>query len=170
MLDQYGQSGIYHRPRTQQNEALDIFAAPDLLIAVSGTDVRALASVRCCPFPPAQSHAPLTHRKKNTLHSRQNGASAPAQAVLIVGTGPAGLFAACELLRHGVMPRVVERRLTPHHETRGTALQPAVLDIIDRGGLIEPFLHAGVRIREIQLLGPGLQEIVSAKFAGIGCH
>ena len=45
-----------------------------------------------------------------------------------------------------------------------------MLDIIDRGGLIEPFLHAGVRIREIQLLGPGLQEIASAKFAGIGCH
>src|SRR5580692_10674988 len=48
------------------------------------------------------------------LHSRQDGAPAPAPTVLIVGTGPAGLFAACELLRHGVKPRVVERRLTPH--------------------------------------------------------
>src|SRR5215831_11286861 len=92
-----------------------------------------------------------------------------APAVLIVGTGPAGLFAACELLRHGVKPRVVERRLAPHHEARGTALQPAVLEIIDRGGLIEPFLHSGVRIRQVQLLGPGLQEITTTKFAGIGC-
>ena len=74
----------------------------------------------------------------------ENGASAPMPNALIVGTGPAGLFAACELLRHGVRPRVVERRLAPHHETRGTALQPAVLDIIDRAGLIEPFLRAGV--------------------------
>ncbi len=104
------------------------------------------------------------------LHSRQNGASAPAPTVLIVGTGPAGLFAACELLRHGVKPRVVERRLAPHGETRGTALQPAVLEILDRGGLIEPFLRAGVRIRHIQLLGPGLREIVSANFADIGCE
>jgi 2-polyprenyl-6-methoxyphenol hydroxylase-like FAD-dependent oxidoreductase len=103
------------------------------------------------------------------LHSRQDGAPAPAPTVLIVGTGPAGLFAACELLRHGVKPRVVERRLTPHHETRGTALQPAILEIIDRGGLIEPFLRAGVRIRQVQLLGPGLQEIATAKFADIGC-
>jgi 2-polyprenyl-6-methoxyphenol hydroxylase-like FAD-dependent oxidoreductase len=68
-------------------------------------------------------------------------APAPAPTVLIVGTGPAGLFAACELVRHGVKPRIVERRLAPHHETRGTALQPGVLEIIDRGGLIEPFLR-----------------------------
>ncbi len=98
---------------------------------------------------------------------RQNGVSLPA--VLIVGAGPAGLFAACELLRHGVKPRVVERRLAPHHETRGTALQPAVLEILERGGLIEPFLRASVRIRHIQLLGPGLREIATASLTGIGC-
>jgi 2-polyprenyl-6-methoxyphenol hydroxylase-like FAD-dependent oxidoreductase len=93
----------------------------------------------------------------------------PNAAVLIVGTGPAGLFAACELVRHGVKPRVVERRLAPHHEARGTALQPATLEIIERAGLIEPFLRAGVCIRQVQLLGPGLQEISTTKFAGIGC-
>ena len=102
------------------------------------------------------------------LHSRQNGVSTPAPIVLIVGTGPAGLFAACELLRHGVKSRVVERRLAPHGETRGTALQPAVLEILKRGGLIEPFLRAGVRIRQIQLLGPGLREIMTENFAGTG--
>jgi 2-polyprenyl-6-methoxyphenol hydroxylase-like FAD-dependent oxidoreductase len=90
-------------------------------------------------------------------------------AVLIVGTGPAGLFAACELVRHGVKPRVVERRLAPHHEARGTALQPATLDVVERAGLIESFLHAGVRIRQAQLLGPGLREISTTRFAGIGC-
>ena len=89
--------------------------------------------------------------------------------VLIVGAGPAGLFAACELVRHGVTPRIVERRLTPHHEARGTALQPAVLEVLDRGGLVEPFLNAGVRIKHIQLLGPGLREIASEHFAGAGC-
>jgi 2-polyprenyl-6-methoxyphenol hydroxylase-like FAD-dependent oxidoreductase len=96
-------------------------------------------------------------------------ATEPAPSVLIVGAGPAGLFAACELLRHGVKPRIVERRAAPHHETRGTALQPAVLEIIDRAGLIEAFLRAGVRIRRVQLLGPGQREIATANFAGIGC-
>jgi 2-polyprenyl-6-methoxyphenol hydroxylase-like FAD-dependent oxidoreductase len=49
------------------------------------------------------------------------------------------LFAACELFRHGVRPRVVERRLEPHHQARGTALQPAVLEMLDRAGLIDPW-------------------------------
>ena len=96
--------------------------------------------------------------------------AAPAPTVLIVGAGPAGLFAACELLRHGIRPRVVERRIEPHHEARGTALQPAVLEMLERGGLIEPFLDAGVRIRRIQLLGPGQREIVTEEFGGAGCR
>ena len=101
--------------------------------------------------------------------SRQIGEGAHAPTVLIVGAGPGGLFAACELLRHGVRPRIVERRLAPHREARGTALQPAVLEMLERGGLIEPFLRAGVRIRNIQLLGPGLREIASEHFADTGC-
>jgi 6-methylpretetramide 4-monooxygenase / 4-hydroxy-6-methylpretetramide 12a-monooxygenase len=95
-------------------------------------------------------------------------ASAPVPTVLIVGSGPAGLFAACELIRHGIKPRVVERRLAPHHEARGTALQPAVLEMIDRAGLIEPFLRAGVHIRQVRLLGPAMREIAATRFAGIG--
>jgi hypothetical protein len=104
-----------------------------------------------------------------TLPVNSIGRSAADSTVVIVGAGPAGMFAACELLRHGVRPRVVERRHEPHHEARGTALQPATLDIIDRAGLIEPFLRAGVPIRQVRLLGPDLQPIASTKFAGIGC-
>ena len=44
-----------------------------------------------------------------------------------------------------------------------------VLEMIERAGLIEPFLHAGVHIRRIQLLGPGLREIATENFAGAGC-
>lgn len=101
--------------------------------------------------------------------SRQIGEGAHAPTVLIVGAGPGGLFAACELLRHGVRARVVEQRLAPHREARGTALQPAVLEMLERAGLINHFLRAGVRIRHIQLLGPGLREIASVHFAGTGC-
>lgn len=88
--------------------------------------------------------------------------------MLIVGTGPAGLFAACELLRHGVRPRVVERRLEPHHQARGTALQPAVLEMLDRAGLIDPFLQASVHIRHLHVLGPGLQEVATTNLGDIG--
>jgi 2-polyprenyl-6-methoxyphenol hydroxylase-like FAD-dependent oxidoreductase len=108
------------------------------------------------------------HQENGTLNSGEAGETASAPNVLIVGTGPAGLFAACELVRHGVVPRIVELRPAPHHETRGTALQPAVLESIDRAGLVEPFLRSSVHIRQVQLVGPGLHEIAATVFSGTG--
>jgi len=89
--------------------------------------------------------------------------------VLIVGAGPAGLFAASELMRHGVKPRVVEQRTAPHHETRGTAIQPAVLEVLDRGGVLSRFLETGVHVGEVELMGPGLRSIGLTLFGELGC-
>ena len=102
------------------------------------------------------------------MNSGELSKSSSAPTVLIVGTGPAGLFAACELVRHGVVPRIVELRPAPHHETRGTALQPAVLESIDRAGLIEPFLRGSVHVKRVQLIGPGLREIAASAFSDNG--
>ena len=95
--------------------------------------------------------------------------STPSARVLIVGAGPAGLFAASELMRHGVKPTIVERRLAPHKETRGTVIQPAVLEILDRGGVVEAFLDGAVHIKQIELLGPDLKQIALTELAGLGC-
>lgn len=95
--------------------------------------------------------------------------SEAAPEVLIVGAGPAGLFAASELLRPGVRPRIVERRTAPHHETRGTAIQPAVLEILDRGDVVDRFLAAGVHISEIELMASGLKQIALTELTGVGC-
>jgi 2-polyprenyl-6-methoxyphenol hydroxylase-like FAD-dependent oxidoreductase len=123
---------------------------------MSVTDRRARAGLRIDP------------QESSALNSREPGKTASAPTVLIVGTGPAGLFAACELVRHGVVPRIAELRSAPHHETRGTALQPAVLESIDRAGLIEPFLHASVHVKQVQLIGPGLREIAASAFTDNG--
>ena len=56
----------------------------------------------------------------------------------------------------------ITRRAGPPCSRRCSRLSTAA-------GLIEPFLRAGVRIRQLQLLGPGLREIAAVKFAGIGC-
>jgi 2-polyprenyl-6-methoxyphenol hydroxylase-like FAD-dependent oxidoreductase len=93
----------------------------------------------------------------------------PAQQVLVVGAGPAGLFAAAELARHGVRARLVEREPAPHREARATAIQPAMLELLDRAGVLDRFLEAGVPIRGVRFLGPGLEEIAAGRFAGIDC-
>jgi 2-polyprenyl-6-methoxyphenol hydroxylase-like FAD-dependent oxidoreductase len=68
-----------------------------------------------------------------------------------------------------VKPRIIERRLAPHHETRGTAIQPAVLELLHKAGVIEPFLAESVRIKEVEILGPGQARIGLAVLAGLGC-
>ena len=92
-----------------------------------------------------------------------------APKVLVVGAGPAGLLAASELLRHGVRSRLVERRQAPHKETRGTAIQPAVLEVLDRAGVVGGFLDAAVHIKQIELLGPGLKQLALTELAGLSC-
>ena len=97
------------------------------------------------------------------------GDAASAQQVLIVGAGPAGLFAATELARHGVGTRLVERNAAPHSETRATAIQPAVLEVLGRAGVLDRFLEAGMPVRGVRFYGPDLAEIAVGSFAGIGC-
>ena len=67
--------------------------------------------------------------------------------ILVIGAGPAGLLAACELARYGVGPRIVERRLVPHRQARATAIQPAGLELLARAGVLAPFLERSVRVR-----------------------
>jgi 2-polyprenyl-6-methoxyphenol hydroxylase-like FAD-dependent oxidoreductase len=97
------------------------------------------------------------------------GTNPDRQEVLIVGAGPAGLFAACELARYGVMPRVVEHRLVPHRQARATAIQPAGLELLARAGVLASFLETSVHVRRTRFFGPGRTEIGVSDFTGIGC-
>jgi 2-polyprenyl-6-methoxyphenol hydroxylase-like FAD-dependent oxidoreductase len=90
--------------------------------------------------------------------------------VLIIGAGPSGLFAAAELVRHGVKARLVERNLQPHREARATAIQPGTLEILDTVGLLPPFLEAAERIHCSRMYGPGMSEIASMSHDGIDCR
>lgn len=86
--------------------------------------------------------------------------------VLIIGAGPSGLFTACELARHGVRSRLIERTAAPHHQARGTAIQPASLELLARAGVVEPFLKEAVQVREVRIVGPGLVPLAEDRIDG----
>ncbi len=90
--------------------------------------------------------------------------------VLVVGAGPAGLFAAAELARHGVRARVVERAPEPHREARATAIQPGTLEILAQVGLLDRVLEASVQLPFARLFDSELAPIGEMKFADAGCE
>ena len=90
--------------------------------------------------------------------------------VLVVGAGPSGLFAACELARHGIKVRLVERELGRHREARATAIQPGTLEILDSVGLLSPFLETAEHVRCTRLYRADLSEFSAATFEGVDCR
>ena len=91
-------------------------------------------------------------------------------AVLVVGAGPSGLFAAVELARHGVPSRVVERQPRPHRQARASALQPATLEILYQAGVLDQVLANSVHLRCARLYDRTLSCVGETPFAGAGCR
>src|ERR1700756_501509 len=90
--------------------------------------------------------------------------------VLVVGAGPSGLFAACELARHGIKVRLVEREIRRHRQARATAIQPGTLEILDSVGLLSPFLETAEHVQCTRLYSADLSELRTATFKGADCR
>ncbi len=89
--------------------------------------------------------------------------------VLIIGAGPSGLFAAAELIRHGVDARLVEREVHSHHQARATTIQAGTLEILDSVGLLPPFIESAEQVRCTRIYGPDMSELRSTTFDGLDC-
>jgi 2-polyprenyl-6-methoxyphenol hydroxylase-like FAD-dependent oxidoreductase len=90
--------------------------------------------------------------------------------VLVVGAGPAGLFAAAELARHGIGARVIERAPAPHHQARATAIQPGTLEILAQVGLVDRIRAAAMELGFARLFDAQLEPVAELAFAGSDCQ
>ena len=66
-------------------------------------------------------------------------------AVVIVGAGPVGLVAACELAHRGVPVRIIDKLVKPTVESRAIAVHPRSCDMLDRMGVLDDLIATGVK-------------------------
>ncbi|MEV8092993.1 FAD-dependent monooxygenase [Kitasatospora sp. NPDC085879] len=76
----------------------------------------------------------------------ETGITASDVDVLVVGGGPTGMLAACELLRRGVRVRIVDRAPTAARLPKALLLWPRTLDVLDDLGVLDAVRAASVRI------------------------
>lgn len=75
--------------------------------------------------------------------------------VLVVGAGPVGLTAACELLRRGTRVRLVDRAESASPFPKALLLWPRTLDLLDDLGALDATRKAGIDIRKFRYYSSG---------------
>src|SRR5262245_58080722 len=70
----------------------------------------------------------------------------PPLDVLIVGAGPNGLFAACELTRRGLKCRIVEQAETPAPWSKAQIIHARTLEIFEHAGIVNAVLAHGKQV------------------------
>lgn len=86
--------------------------------------------------------------------------------VLIVGAGPVGLALACELLRHGIRPRIIDRAQQPSIHSKALGVQPRTMEVFDQMGIAERFLAVGHPVAGL-VLNAGEQRLGRIGFEAI---
>lgn len=63
--------------------------------------------------------------------------------ILIVGAGPTGLMMACELARHGITFRIIDKKPERTLSSNATWIQTRTIELLDQAGLAPRFLKVG---------------------------
>ena len=69
-----------------------------------------------------------------------------AAEILVVGAGPVGLTMACELARHGVRCRIIDRLSQPLPYCRAIGVTPRTLEVWEDMGIAREMIDAGLWI------------------------
>lgn len=78
-----------------------------------------------------------------------------SEQVLVVGAGPVGLTAACELLRRGVGVRVVDLCAAATDKSKALGVQARTLEALDAMGIADRFVAAGRKIHGMNVYADG---------------
>ncbi|MFN8608284.1 MAG: FAD-dependent monooxygenase [Vulcanimicrobiota bacterium] len=71
--------------------------------------------------------------------------------ILIAGAGPVGLTLACELVRHGLPVRIVDRNPAPSEKSKALVVWPRTLELLEKTGLAHSFVENGTPWRGISI-------------------
>ncbi|MFI9387363.1 FAD-dependent monooxygenase [Kutzneria sp. NPDC052558] len=75
--------------------------------------------------------------------------------VLVVGAGPVGLVAACELARRGVPVRVIDRSRTPVAQSKAIIVWPRTLELLAGLGIADEMVAAGHQLDGVRFHSNG---------------
>jgi 2-polyprenyl-6-methoxyphenol hydroxylase-like FAD-dependent oxidoreductase len=90
--------------------------------------------------------------------------------VVIVGAGPVGLVAACDLTRRGITVRIIDKLDQPTAESRAIAIHARSLDMFDRMGIVDDLIATGVKSTGMNMYASGKKmvrlpiEVVESSF------
>jgi 2-polyprenyl-6-methoxyphenol hydroxylase-like FAD-dependent oxidoreductase len=77
--------------------------------------------------------------------------------VLIVGAGPTGLTLACELARHWVSFRIIEKDAEPSRKSKALAVHSRSLEVFEDMGIVDRFLAIGLKLKGINVYADNKQ-------------
>jgi 2-polyprenyl-6-methoxyphenol hydroxylase-like FAD-dependent oxidoreductase len=86
--------------------------------------------------------------------------------VVVVGAGPVGLVAACELARRGIAVAVLDKLDKPTEESRAIAVHARSLDMFDRMDIIDELLATGVKSSGMNIFIKG-KKLFSVPLGGV---
>jgi 2-polyprenyl-6-methoxyphenol hydroxylase-like FAD-dependent oxidoreductase len=89
-----------------------------------------------------------------------------SEPILVVGAGPVGLMAACELRRRGADVRIVDCAEAPTDKSKALGVHARTLELLDSMGLVDRFLAAGRQIHGTNAFADG-KRIVHVEFHDI---
>ncbi|MBN9416253.1 MAG: FAD-dependent monooxygenase [Candidatus Eremiobacteraeota bacterium] len=87
--------------------------------------------------------------------------------ILIAGAGPVGLTLACELVRHGVPVRIVDRNAEPTDKSKALVVWPRTLELLEKTGVAQRFLESGVPLRGMSMYESKEKRIAHVTFSDL---